>query len=61
MVWQCWHVLVVFCRFLPTTYQEYMPVLIDGDCEKDKENSNSWKKKTYRLSLAPWTVAWDRW
>ena len=42
------------------TYQEYMPVLIEGDCEKEKDNGNSWKKKTYRLSLAPWVVAWDR-
>ena len=38
------------CRFLPATYQEHVPVLIEGDFEKEKANS-AWKKKSYRLNL----------
>ena len=36
--------------------------MIEGDWEpqKDKEHSGAWKKKSYRLNLAAWMVAWDR-
>jgi len=36
---------------LPATYQEHIPVLIEGDFEKEKANG-AWKKKSYRLNLA---------
>ena len=49
----------LLCRFLPATYQEFCPVLIEGDFEKET-STNAWKKKSYRLSLAAWMVAWDK-
>ena len=34
-------------------------MLIENDVEK-VEKEGAWKKKSYRLCLTAWTVAWDR-
>ena len=45
------------CRFLPSTFPEHCPVLLDED---GRIRENGGRKDMRRLELSAWLLAWDR-